>query len=76
MICACNHDDCGWCRMVRTRGGIMADRLLVIAARLSTQSPLGWSRPDCVTLEEAARLLRGEAEPKPDGDRVDAVLST
>ena len=53
----------------------LAEKLLLIAARMSVDSPLGWGRPDCVTLQEAARVLRGEPKPKPDDGRADAVLS-
>jgi len=41
----------------------LADRLLQIAARISTESPFGWAHPDCEALEQAARKLRGEPEP-------------
>lgn len=41
----------------------LAERLLTIAARISVQSPLGWSHPDCQVLEDAARILRGEPPP-------------
>jgi hypothetical protein len=53
----------------------LAEKLLLIAARMSVDSPLGWGRPDCVTLEEAARVLRGEPKPKPDDGRAIGVLS-
>ena len=53
----------------------LANDLLKIAARLSTQSPLGWARPDCVTLTEAARILCGEPEKKPDDGRAIGVLA-
>ena len=53
----------------------LADRLLLIAARLSVDSPLGWGRPDCVTLQEAADALRGEPKQKPDDGRAIGVLS-
>jgi hypothetical protein len=52
----------------------LANALMEMAARLSVNSPLGWCRPDCVALQEAARILRGEPEPKTP-DIVGAVLS-
>jgi hypothetical protein len=61
----CSH---GW----RSR---LANKLIEIAARRSVESPLGWACPDCETLQDAARILRGEPEPKPDDGRADAVLS-
>jgi hypothetical protein len=44
----------------------LAEKLLLIAARRSVESPLGWACPDCEVLEEAARIVRGEPEKKPD----------
>ena len=41
----------------------VASECMTLAARLSVKSQFGWSAPDCVTLTEAARLLRGEPEP-------------
>ena len=58
---------------VRSR---LADKLMCIAARRSTETQFGWSHPDCEALEEAARILRGEPDPKPDDGRADAVLSS
>lgn len=52
----------------------LADRLMRIAARRSTETQFGWSHPDCEALAEAARILKGEPEPKPDDGRADAVL--
>lgn len=42
----------------------IASELMSMAARLSVKTPFGWSHPDCIALQEAARLLRGEPEPK------------
>lgn len=53
----------------------LADRLMRIAARRSVETQFGWAHPDCEALSEAARILRGEPEPKPDDGRADAVLS-
>ncbi len=52
----------------------LADKLMLIAARRSTETSFGWSHPDCETLEEAAHILRGEKPPRP-SDRVEGVLS-
>lgn len=52
----------------------IASECLTLAARLSVKSQFGWSAPDCVTLKEAARLLRGEPEPATP-DIVEGVLS-
>ena len=52
----------------------IAKRLLEMAAVQSVQSPFGWSHPNCVALQEAARVLMGEPEPKED-TRADGVLS-
>jgi hypothetical protein len=53
----------------------LAERLLLIAARRSVESPLGWACPDCETLEEAARIVRGDPPKKPDDGRAIGVLS-
>jgi hypothetical protein len=53
----------------------LAEKLLLIAARRSVESPLGWACPDCEVLEEAARIVRGEPEKKPDDGRAIGVLS-
>ena len=53
----------------------LAEKLLLIAARRSVASPLGWAHPDCEVLEEAARIVRGDPPKKPDDGRADAVLS-
>jgi len=53
----------------------LADTLLKMAARRSIETPFGWTHPDCVALQEAARLLKGEPEPKPPRF-VGAVLSS
>ena len=52
----------------------LAKALLTMAARRSIETQLGWSHPDCETLQEAARVLRGEPVP-PVTDAVDGVLS-
>lgn len=52
----------------------IARELMSMAARQSVRTSFGWVHPDCVTLSEAARLLRGE--PKPTSDHpVEGVLS-
>lgn len=53
----------------------VALKLMLIAARRSVESPLGWACPDCEVLEEAARIIRGEPEKKPDDGRAIGVLS-
>ena len=81
MLCSrCKRDVLGGgdhsCRArADTENERLADRLLLIAARLSVDSPLGWGRPDCVTLQEAAGALRGEPKQKPDDGRAIGVLS-
>ncbi len=52
----------------------IADELMKIAARKSIQTVFGWVHPDCVTLQEAARLLRGE-EIQKTPEIVEGVLS-
>lgn len=52
----------------------IAQRLLQMAARRSTETVFGWAHPDCETIDEAVRVLRGEP-PRVEPDRVDAVLS-
>lgn len=52
----------------------VADDLMKIAARKSVRTVFGWTHPDCVTLKEAARMLKGEPEPVAD-DRAVGVLS-
>lgn len=54
----------------------LADKLLQIAARRSTETQFGWAHPDCEALQEAARIVRGYPPAKPDGSQADAVLST
>jgi len=49
-----------------------ARKCLEFAAWYSMQQPLGWGSPYCETLQEAARLLRGEPKPVDTGE---AVLS-
>ena len=51
----------------------IAKELLILAAIKSVSTPFGWSHPDCETLTEAARLLRGEPEPKPDTNAVGVI---
>lgn len=53
----------------------VADDLMKFAAWYSVQSPLGWAAPICGTIQEAARLLKGEPEPKRDDGRAPGVLS-
>lgn len=53
----------------------LAEKLMLIAARRSVESPLGWAHPDCETLEEAARILKGAPEKKLDDGRAIGVLS-
>ena len=38
----------------------VAEILLKMAARRSTETQFGWSHPDCEALSEAARIVRGE----------------
>lgn len=52
-----------------------ADDLMKFAAWYSTQSPFGWAAPICGTIQEAARLLRGEPEQKRDDGKAPGVLS-
>ena len=60
-------------RQARDRAKV-ADELMKMAARKSVKSVFGWTHPDCVTLQEAARLLRGDPELKQD-ERPVGVLS-
>lgn len=53
----------------------IASELMAMAARQSVKTQFGWVHPDCVTLKEAARLLREEPAPKPDDGRAIGVLS-
>jgi hypothetical protein len=53
----------------------LAEKLLLIAARKSVTTQFGWAHPDCIDLQEAARILRGEPKPKPDDGRTIGVLS-
>jgi len=53
----------------------LASDLLTLAAWRSTQTQFGWAHPDCALLQEAARILKGEAPKPPDDGRGDAVLS-
>ncbi len=57
-----------------TRNEIIARRLMEIAAAHSVNATQGWASHTCVTLSEAARLLRGEPEPKQDDNAI-GVLS-
>ena len=52
----------------------IADECMSLAARISVRSGFGWCAPDCVTLQEAARFLRGQTEQKVP-DIVDGVIS-
>jgi hypothetical protein len=51
----------------------IAQSLLLMAAKRSTETQFGWSHPDCEALEEAARIVRGE--PAPVESPVEVVLS-
>lgn len=53
----------------------IARELMAMAARKSVTTQFGWVHPDCVTLKEAARLLRGDPEPVRDDGRAVGVLS-
>lgn len=53
----------------------IAQRLLDMAARRSTETVFGWAHPDCETIDEAVRVLRGQPE-RAEPHRIDAVLST
>lgn len=53
----------------------LADRLMKMAAKRSTETQFGWSHPDCAALEEAARIVRGDPPKKPADSRVIGVLS-
>lgn len=53
----------------------IANELMEMAARQSIKTQFGWVHPDCVTLREAARLLRDQPAPKPDDGRAIGVLS-
>lgn len=52
----------------------IADALLTMAAKRSTETQFGWSHPDCEVLEAAARIVRGDPPPAQDHGR-DAELS-
>lgn len=53
----------------------LARDLLTLAAWHSTQTQFGWTHPDCVALQEAARILKGEPAPTLDDGRAIGVLS-
>lgn len=57
------------------RNEIIAKRLMEIAAAHSVYAPQGWASHTCTTLAEAARILRGEPEPRPGDGNEDGVLS-
>ncbi len=38
----------------------LAERIMQIAARRSTETPFGWAHPDCEALHEAARIVLGD----------------
>lgn len=40
----------------------LAERLMQMAAKRSTETPFGWSHPDCETLQGTANALRGSPE--------------
>lgn len=42
----------------------IAQELLLMAARRSTETQFGWAHPDCEILQKAAWMLNGELEPK------------
>jgi hypothetical protein len=52
----------------------LADKLLTMAARRSIETQFGWTHPDCVNLQEAARILKNEPQ-RPQPEYVGAVLS-
>lgn len=56
--------------------GHIATQLMQMAARQSVRTVFGWTHPDCVTLQEAARLLRGEPDPKIDARPIGVLSST
>lgn len=51
------------CEMVNDK---LAERLMVMAAKRSTETSFGWAHPDCETLQAAASTLRGAPEHQPD----------
>ena len=53
----------------------IAKRLIEMAARRSVETQFGWAHTDCETLQEAARVLRGEPVPTAPAI-VDGVLSS
>lgn len=60
---------------MRSHNEIIAKRLMEIAAAHSVNAPQGWASHTCSTLVEAARILRGEPEPKTDDGRISARRS-
>ena len=58
-----------------TQAERIAEELMNFAAWYSTQSPFGWAAPICGTIQDAARILRGEPERKPDDGKALGVLS-
>lgn len=44
----------------------LAERLMVMAAKRSTETSFGWTHPDCETLQAAASTLRGAPEHQTD----------
>ena len=52
----------------------VASELMKMAARKSVETGFGWTHPDCVWLQEAARILRGEPVKVP-SEQVEGVLS-
>lgn len=44
----------------------LAERLMIMAARRSTETSFGWTHPDCETLQAAASTLRGAPRHQPE----------
>ena len=57
-------------QIARGKCARIADELLKLAARRSTETSFGWSHPDCEALQEAARILKGEPLPTPSDEVV------
>jgi hypothetical protein len=46
----------------------LSERLLLMAAKISTETVFGWSHPDCADLVDAARIVAGNPPPPPEDD--------
>ena len=48
----------------------LAERLMQMAAKRSTETQFGWTHPDCEALQAAASTLRGAPEHTPEDEEM------